>query len=256
MDELRRTDLLPPIVDLTEILENNGLHREKTDIEALLEYIGTMENKMDQMLKEMQGMREEVTKLSNRGIKARCTQLLSATENTLRNIRSGISTMAKNLSNSASKAIKAFRENGKDALIKAVYAMRIPSLLSHLKNGFNKASESMKKSANNFDVMRNELHEVGKHTENTFRAMVGKEPKKVEPLKSDNGVLAKMRDMYNGLSKSFTKMENGTDALISKLDKSKEKADERASVKSELKKLKKGKDKGTGRKPERDRTAK
>ena len=74
--------------------------------------------------------------------------------------------------------------------------MRIPFALDALKNGFNKASEAMARNAEKTELFRTELHDVGFHLKNIGRALIGKPPKESEQMKSDKGILAKLKSFF------------------------------------------------------------
>ena len=72
MDELKNN---PQIVELLETLEENGMHKEKGEVSALVSYIGDMEHTLSAMLVEMQEMRKEVNMIHNSSVKAKCENL-------------------------------------------------------------------------------------------------------------------------------------------------------------------------------------
>lgn len=228
----------PQIVELLAALEESGLHKEKAEVQSLVDYIGSMESKTAQMLEEIQGMRGEIAKLHDRGLRTKCTQVISAAEIKVQAVKTGISTLKRNLILSAGNAVKAFREKGSAALIKAVNAMHIPSVLSHLKDAFRQAAQAMQENAGKVDAIRENLHEAGTHMKNAGRSLFGKSPRQVEQLATDKGVLAKVRGLFESLNRSFSGMERGADSLLSKMQDSKDKTNEKPSVKSNLRQLK------------------
>ena len=58
------------IIDLISVLEQNGLQKQKEEVQALVGYIDGMEEKQSQMMDEMKEMRLEVGKLHDKGIRA------------------------------------------------------------------------------------------------------------------------------------------------------------------------------------------
>lgn len=228
----------PQIIELLAALEESGLHKEKADVQSLVDYIGAMESKTAQMLEEIQGMREEIAKLHDRGLRARCTQVISAAEAKVQTVKTGISTLKRNLIISAGNAVTAFREKGSAALLKAVNAMHIPSVLSHLKDAFRQAAQTMQENAGKVDAIREELHEAGTHMKNAGRSLFGKSPRQAEQLAADKGVLAKVRGLFESLNRSFSGMERGANSLLSKIQNCKDKMNEKPSVKSDLRLLK------------------
>ena len=66
----------PQIIELLSVLEQNSLSKQKEEVQALVGYIDGMEEKLAQMMEEMKAMRLEVEKLHDKGIRARCAQLV------------------------------------------------------------------------------------------------------------------------------------------------------------------------------------
>ena len=74
----------PQIIDLISVLEQSGLQKQKEEVQALVGYIDGMEEKLSQMMEEMKAMRLEVEKLHDKGIRARCAQLVGTAEGKIR----------------------------------------------------------------------------------------------------------------------------------------------------------------------------
>ena len=123
MDELKNN---PQIIELLETLEENGMHKEKGEVSALVSYIGDMEHTLSAMLVEMQEMRKEVNMIHNSSVKAKCENLIQTADGKIRQGVAAVSKAKNNLIASAANAMKAFREKGKEALKNAVKAMKIP----------------------------------------------------------------------------------------------------------------------------------
>ena len=156
----------PQIIDLISVLEQNWLQKQKEEVQALVGYIDGMEEKLSQMMDEMKEMRMEVGKLHDKGIRARCSQLVDTVEGKVRQTKVMVSTAKENLISSAKQMVQTFREKGRSALCHAAQALRIPSVLSRMGRGFAHAEKSMGQLAVRLDVMREELHQAGGHIKN------------------------------------------------------------------------------------------
>lgn len=230
----------PQILDLIEALEQNGLSKQKEEVQSLVGYIENMEQSLFMMMAEMQEMHAEVSRLHDKGIRTKCTQLLSKAENKIEQVKTMVSTAKNRLIAAAGNAVKTYKEKGKSALIQAVNAMRIPAALSRIKEGFSHAAQSMRQSAGQLDSVREELHEVGSHMKNVGRVMFGKPTKQTKALEADKGVLAKLRDFLESCGKAYDRMERSADNLLSKTQRDKP-MEEKPSVKSELRQMKSAK---------------
>lgn len=228
----------PQIIELLSILEQNGLHKEKDEVQSLVDYIGSMEDKFSQMMEELQEMRGEVKQIHDSGLHAKCTRLLDSVQDKVEQTKNMVLTVKTNFIRAAGNAVKTFKEKGCTALLQAVNAMKIPAVLSHMKNGFQLAAQSMQEAAGKVDVKREQLHEAGSHLKNAGRTLLGRPAKQLEKLEADKGVLAKLRNFFEGTQKAFSSMEKGAASLSEKLRDDKVPEDKKPSVKSELKALK------------------
>ena len=199
----------PQIIELLSVLEQNSLSKQKEEVQALVGYIDGMEEKLSQMMDEMKAMRLEVEKLHDKGIRARCAQLVGTAEG---KIRQG-------------KTMRA-------ALRHAVQALRIPAVLSRMERGFSHASQAMEQCAGKLDVIRDELHQAGGHMKNAGRALAGKEALEAQKLEADKGALARLRGLFTSCGKTFAQMERSAGRLAEKA------GGEKSSVKTELRGLK------------------
>lgn len=234
--ETSNLNVHPQILDLYEALEQSGLHKEKEEVQSLVGYIESMEYNLSVMMSEIQEMHSEVNRLQNKGVRVKCAQIVTKAEDKIRQAKTMVSITKVKMIQSAENAVKSFKEKGKSALVQAVAAMRIPAVLSAMKNGLSYATESMRQSTGRIDSIRAELHEVGGHMKNAGRALLGKPARQPQKLETDKGILAKLRDFLDSCGKTFSKMEQGADNLLGKMQH--DKAPEKQSVKSELQKLK------------------
>lgn len=227
----------PQILDLMEVLEQNGLAKQKEEVQSLVGYIENMEYNLSVMTAEIQEMHKEVSRLHDKGIRAKCTQILSKAEGKIGQVKGVVSTTKNRMMEAAGNAVKTCKQKGKSALIQAVNAMRIPTALSRMKDGFSYAAQSMRQNAGQLDTIREELHEVSRHLKNTGRIMLGKPARQMKALEADKGVLAKLRVFLESCGKAFDRMERGTDNLLSKTRRDKS-TEEKPSVKLELRQMK------------------
>lgn len=164
----------PQIIELLSVLEQNSLSKQKEEVQALVGYIDGMEEKLSQMMEELKAMRLEVEKLHDKGIRARCAQLVGTAEGKIRQGKTMLSTARTNFVSAAGRMLGTFQEKGRAALRHAVQALRIPAVLSRMERGFSHASQAMEQCAGKLDVIREELHQAGGHMKNAGRAPGGK----------------------------------------------------------------------------------
>ena len=202
------------------------------DHPQIIDLISGMEEKLSQMMDEMKEMRLEVGKLHDKGVRARCSQLVDTVEGKVRQTKVMVSTAKENLISSAKQMVQTFREKGRSALYHAAQALRIPSVLSRMGRGFAHAEKSMGQLAVRLDAMREELHQAGGHIKNAGLALAGKEPQESKELSADKGVLAKLRVVFLLCGKACSDMDHDISRAVERLSGG------RSSVKTELQGLK------------------
>ena len=222
----------PQIIELLSVLEKNNLQKQKEEVQALVGYIDGMEDKLSQMMEEMKEIRLEVGKLHDKGIRAKCAQLVTAAEGKIQQVKAMVSTAKANLISSAGRMVQTFQEKGRSALRHAVQVLRIPAVLSRMEHGFSHAGKAMEQCAGKLDVIRDELHQAGGHMKNAGRTLAGKEALEAQELEADKGALARLRGLFASCGKTFAQMERGAGRLAEKA------GGEKSSVKTELRGLK------------------
>lgn len=228
----------PQLIELLAVLEQNGLTKEREEVSSLVEYIGSMEDTLAQIRSELQEMHEEVKCIQDKGLQIRCSRLLGTAQEKVMQTGEMVSTVKTNFVRAAGNAVKTFKEKGRTALVQAVRAMKIPTVLSKMKNSLHTVGKSMQEAAGKVDAKREQLHEAGAHLQNAGRALSGKPAQAVSTLESDKGILAKLRKSLEGLGRTFSAMGDRAGNLEETLQK--DGSEQKPSVKTSLRVLKSG----------------
>ena len=206
MDSL---DKNPQIAELMDTLEENHMHKEREEVQSLVDYIGDMETTLSEMLKEMQGMRHEINLIHNNSLKAKYQNLVQMAEGKIKQAVSVVTRVKNNLIQSAGNAVKAYKEKGREAFRKAVKAMKLPETLDRLAGFFYKLSKETDQSISQLCEMQSELNSAKGHFKNVGRLLIGRSTAEAEQAKSDKGILSR-------LGKLLAKMSSGFDCLSQK----------------------------------------
>ena len=197
----------PQIAELLETLDQNGLTKEKSEVQSLVSYIGDMEKTLTGMLGELQDMRKEINLIHNSTLRSKCQNLVQKTEG---KIQQGFSTVKKvkdNLIASAQNALRSFREKGKDALAESVRAMKIPEDFDKLSSLFGRLSKDMAQDTMKLSAMQSELQGAKGHLKNMGRLFIGRAPKEAEQIKTDKGILSRLSRLFDKTQKGFASLE-------------------------------------------------
>ena len=128
METARQTALMeqPEIVELFRVLEGNGLTKEQKEVESLVKYLDGMEVQFGQVLEELRDVKEQLSQIQDGGVKASVLRIVEQAQGKVQEVGVQLNTVRKNLIQSAGNALQIYKEKGKDALRKAVSAMKIP----------------------------------------------------------------------------------------------------------------------------------
>lgn len=224
----------PQIAELMEALDKNGMQKEKAEVQSLVDYIGDMEHTLTGMLSELQNMRQEINLIHNSSLRAKCQNLVQKTDDKIRQGFTIVKKMKDNLIRSATDAMKAFREKGKDALASSVRAMKIPEVLDKMAVMFRKLSRDILQDKVRIESMQSEFRSAKGHLKNVGLLFIGRAPKEAEQAKSDEGALMRLGRLFDKIGKGFASMEQKAMDAADKLRVSRVKD----SVKTELQNLK------------------
>ncbi len=197
----------PQIAELLETLAQNGLTKEKTEVQSLVNYIGNMEETLSEMLGELHEMRREVNLIHNNSLRSKCQNLVQKSDDKIKQGFSAVKQMKNNLIKSAGNAIKAFREKGRDTLAESVRAMKIPEALDKLSSLFGRLSKDMAQDTMKLSSMQAELQSAKGHLKNIGLLLVGKAVKEAEHTKTDKGILARFSRLLYKAQKGFSSLE-------------------------------------------------
>lgn len=115
----------PEIRELFEVLEGNGLKKERQEVETLVNYLEGMESQFGQVMKELKEVRGQLEQIQDRGIKATAARIQDSAEGKVREIGGQIALVKTNLVQSAKNAVHDYKEKGMDTLRRAVSAMKM-----------------------------------------------------------------------------------------------------------------------------------
>ncbi len=228
----------PEIRELFEVLEGNGLKKERQEVETLVNYLEGMESQFGQVIEELKEVRGQLEQIQDKGIKATAARLLDSAEGKVQEIGGQIALVKTNLVRSAKNAVHDFKEKGVDALRKAVSAMKIPAALSVLKEGLHSGMESMERNAAKIGIVGGELNKAAQHTKNAGRALIGRRTKEPAEEKGDKGVLAKIQRAFLSFGRSFSAMEKAAEDAQKRMEQFCRGGEKKPSVKAELKQIK------------------
>lgn len=227
----------PEITELLSVLEQNGLHKEQDEVKCLAAYIDEMEGQLSTMNEELMQMHREISTIRDSSLKVRCEKLISGAEKQLWQAVTAIRTVKDNCLCMARNAMDTFKANGKAALRRAVFAMKIPSTLALLQDMLERQAASAQKTAERLGDIQAELQEAGTHTQRAGRTLLGRpEPEDAE-YEQNKGLLGKAQTFMGRMCDSLSSIAARTAQLVDRLTAERKTPDSRQSVKEALRDL-------------------
>lgn len=221
-----------------QLLEENGMGDQKHDVEFLAGYVDQMEFQFNNVLDELKNVRQELTKIQDKTIRATATRAVDKVVGKVEEAKGQLIKLKKHIKQTVDKAVTHFKEHGKSALVTAMKSLNVKGVLENIKGGLNHAIQSADHGIDNLSKLGNEIHAVNSHLKNVGRVIAGKESQELMPRDTEKGMISKVQESLFFSMKAFTKMSQKTDNALSTLKNIKEKSQSKKSVKSELKDIK------------------
>ncbi len=225
----------PDIKEFIYVLESNGLIREQQEVESLVDLLENIGNQFTQMIGELQAVRGELVNMQNKSIRATVSRAVENAEGKTQEILGKIFAIGKNLVCSVKKAVVVFKEKGVDVLRKAVSAMKIPQVLSAIKNLLHNGKERMNGKAEKTQILAQEIYKVKEHRKNIGRILTGRRAKEPTEQAVDRGILAKIQRIFLNCERMYAGMEQKAEKALNCVEEfCREK---KSSVKADLRML-------------------
>lgn len=231
----------PEIKDLLQTLMKQGLKKEQREVETLINYLDNITEQFEQVFRELQEIKEELKQIQDSKVQLSVLKCADQAENKVSEVGKQFDMTRKNLLQSAHNAVEVFKDKGKDALRKAVVAMKIPNAFMVMEKVLHGAAENMTYRVAQMAALNKELHVAGSYTKNIGRILAGKEVKVVGEQIPDWGLIHKITKSFLAMSGRFSSMEQTAIGIKKRLEQFTQKEEQKPSVKGELKKLKKEK---------------
>ena len=228
----------PEIIDLLQVLMENGLQKEKKEVESLVSYLDNMQEQFGQVLLELQEVKGQFQQMQESKVKLSVRQYVNQAEGKCLEVGKQFDRVRKNFLQSSQNAVEVFREKGKDALRKVVSAMKIPNTFMLMEKVLHGAAEDMTYRVAQMAALNKELHVAGSHTKNIGRILTGKEVKAVGEQIPEQGLIYKISKSFLAMSGRLSSMERTAIGIKKRLEQFTQKEEQKPSVKGELKKLK------------------
>ncbi len=218
----------PAIKQLTELMKQQGMSQQSQEFTQILQYVVGMQIQLSAISAEVHMIREQLSAVQKGQPREAEAGGRVTTINKMEDLQKKNSRLLQNLSaiknhfiDTAEKAIKAFKEKGKEGMSKVLQRgiSGAKSMLEGYRENLVNTKTNYEKTADRVERIGNEFKQMGTSAGNVGRLMVGKETKEVSHEKP--GIVL-TRAIDTSIKKNIDTMQkqiDGVDKALEKLDR-------------------------------------
>lgn len=204
--------------ELFLLLEQNGMEQEKKQVVQMVDYIDGIETKMEEVLSQLTEMREQLSGIENKGVRANVEKIVEAVSGRMDDAKQALENLKQAFLGKVEQALQAGKSKGGKALSGIIQASHLPRMTFRvqrlLRMAIVKADQGIEKLGNIAD----EFHAAKQHMGNARRALTGKKIKQISSRDPEKGVIFEIqKQMFQGLM-FMEQMERRTENLLKKMD--------------------------------------
>lgn len=225
--------------ELFRLLEQNGMDQEKKQVAQMAEYIDTMEEKMGEVLSELKSMREQISGIENKGIRAKAEKIVEAVADKLDEAKGALRNLKKAFLGKVDQALQAGKTKGRTALAGIIQTIHLPRMTFRIQHLLKQAVRTADQGIEKLGNMADEIHAAKQHLGNAGRALTGRKIKKVSSRNPERGVIYETQRLLFQSMVSMERMGRRTENLLERMDRLTVKEDRsKQSVRESIRELK------------------
>ncbi len=225
--------------ELFHMLEEHGMEREKTQVIQMADYIDGMEEKMEAVLAELKGMREQISGIENKGLRAKAEKLVKGVTEKVEDVRDALSSVKSAFLAKVDRAVQAGKSKGREALAGILRTIHLPGMMMRVQRQLGSAIATTDRGIEKLGNMADQVHGAKQHLENAGRVLFGKKAKKLDTRDPEQGAVYHTQRLMFQSMMSMIQMEQKTQNLLDRVDRLTGKDEtQRTSVKDTIQELK------------------
>ena len=211
------------IKQFMELLSQQDMGGQSQGFMEMFGYVAGMQLQLSMVIDELQGMREQLTKLQESQPKTVTEHLMDKVAQLQKKVvglSERLSAVKEHLMETAAQAVHAFKKKGKTAMCMAVQKglFGIRSVLADYQEKMQEVKMDYDKTANQIDSIGNELNQIGNSVSNVGRLIVGKGTKEVSDEKQGVALTRLMNRPIKNRVAHLQKNKDTADRVLEKLD--------------------------------------
>lgn len=192
----------PIVQEYMKMLLNNDKKREYRDTEELLQYIAGMEKQFQEVVKELQEVKELLNGLQNPTTRSRLATAIEQTQYVINDGKEKFNRVKIELIDSMKDCLASFKQKGKDSLIKTVNVLHFKEALGGIKKSFFIGMNRANHLVQTCDAITSEMRNVKRNLKNVGFLMLGK------PVQKDIGDKNKLNIMQKSTRLMFSTLQS------------------------------------------------
>lgn len=225
--------------ELFRMLEQNGMDQEKKQVVQMADYIDTMEEKMGEVLSELKTMREQLSGIENKGVRAKAEKIVETVSDKLDEAKEALGNLKRAFLGKVDQALQTGKTKGREALAGMLQTIHLPRMTFRVQHLLKQAVRTADQGIEKLGNMADEIHAAKQHLENAGRALTGKKMKSVNSRDPERGVIYETQKLMFQSMVSMERMERRTENLLERMDRLTGKEDQkRPSVRESIQELK------------------
>ena len=212
--------------ELLRLLDEKGMREEKGQVMYLANYIDSMDQQFDKVLKELRTVRHQVKKLEQRGFKQAVLRTVGEIKSKVHTAKMELLEFKDQFIAGVSRAITGFKHRGILSVYKTIDFLGIKNGLLGVKRHLHQSLETADRGITSLGNIGDEMYGVRTHLGNIKRELSGREPLTAGSRDMEKGAVFQVQKMLYGTMGILDSMEKRTDQTIRRLDSFGERAQE------------------------------
>lgn len=192
----------PIVQEYMKMLLNNDKKKEYKDTEELLQYIASMEKQFQEVVKELQEVKELLNGLQNPTTRSRLTTAIEQTQYIINDGKEKLNKVKIGLVESMKDCLNSLKQKGKDSLIKTVNILHFQEALGGIKKSFFIGMNRANHLVQICDAITSEMRNAKRNLKNIGFLMLGK------PIQKNAGDKNKLNIMQKSTRLMFSTLQS------------------------------------------------
>lgn len=199
-------------------MDKRGLTEEKQIIKDIGQYVDDSDLSYNDILKELASVKKELAEIKEASVKAKVTKIVVKADEKVNETKTQITSFRKRFASFTDKLADNIKKQGVVHFSKTMEQFKIQEHFVKVKEQQQASIQSLDESINKVSLMRNQLHTIAGESKNFVKTVMNDEPREIQPLKTNKGILGKIQTALSNMKKNKEEMLSKTNKRIEQLE--------------------------------------